>query len=219
MGQKGFSLFEIMVALMLMALVFGIGLSVPSSSKHIDEEVTKIERALGFIGDEATLKNAVVRLHFNLSATPQDFAVEYGPSDSFILPKMEEEKVELKKDAENKNNKNKDLNLKFNKVEEFQESNTELPEDVVVLGVGHSESEKLQITGEASVYSYPSGEKDSAIIILGTNDKVVALKVAAFNNEVKKEIVSFKEIENDEALKKKHDDIRKELFEKWHKEK
>ena len=86
-NNQGFTLIEILVALVLIALILAVSISNPLSSRDdLEKDVNGIERALRFMSDEAALKNAVIRLHFILEGDPQQYAVEYGPSDSFILP-------------------------------------------------------------------------------------------------------------------------------------
>ena len=45
-----------------------------------------------------------------------------------------------------------------------------------IIGLGNAESEVLQFDGEASVYVYPSGEKDETMIFFGTEDEVATLE-------------------------------------------
>ncbi|RPJ66206.1 MAG: prepilin-type N-terminal cleavage/methylation domain-containing protein, partial [Alphaproteobacteria bacterium] len=102
-NNQGFTLIEILVALVLMALVLGITISSPFSSRDdLDKDVNSIERAIRYMSDEAALKNAVIRFHLLLDTDPQEYAVEYGPSDSFILPPKPEfeTSVESKEEVE-----------------------------------------------------------------------------------------------------------------------
>ena len=175
-----------------------------------------MERAVRFMSDEAVLRNAVVRLHFQLNKAPQEYSVEYGPNNSFVLPPESEFEVTTQsKEEEQKAAKAlKDTNLKFNKVQEFQESNTEVSEYVKILGIGNSNSKRLKTTGDVSIYTFPTGEKDDALIILGNDEMIISLEINPFNQKIGKktqklELIGTRDINDLQAEKAK------EIFETW----
>ena len=220
-SNQGFTVIEILVALVLIVLVLSLALSDTfTSSNDLDTESENMERAVRFMSDEAALRNAVIRLHFMLSKAPQEYAIEYGPSDSFVLPAEPEfETSSLTKEEEEKANKlTKDINLKFNKIQEFQESNTEISENVKILGIGSSNSKKLKTTGDVSVYAFPTGEKDDAIIIMASDEQIVSFEISPFNSKIEKktekiEVIGNRELNDVQAEKAK------EIFETWLKSK
>lgn len=216
-NQQGFTIVEILVALFLVALVFSLALSDNfSSSNDLDKEASNMQRAVRFMSDEAALRNSVVRLHFLLDKEPQEYAVEYGPGDSFILPPAQEfETATLSPEEEEKAKKAlKSVNMKFNKIQEFQESNTEISEDVKVIGVGLATSKRLVSSGEISVYAFPTGEKDDALLLLATDDGIVSLQVNAFNQDVDKKTYKIENIGNRDINVVKKEKA-KEIFEEW----
>ncbi|MBY0416279.1 MAG: type II secretion system GspH family protein [Bdellovibrionales bacterium] len=216
-SNQGFSLLEILVALVLIITVSTLVIGGQfSGNEDLSKEASKIERAIRFMGDEATLRNAVVRLHFMLGSAPQEYAVEYGPSSTFILPAESdnETKVLSKDEEEKEKKKSKEFNLQFNKVQEFQESNTELSENVKILGIGNSSATKLKTTGDVSIYAFPSGEKDDAIIILADEQGVVSLEISAFNQKIERKTTPVEAVGNRDinvVLEEKA----KEIFETW----
>ncbi|MDO9183239.1 MAG: prepilin-type N-terminal cleavage/methylation domain-containing protein [Bacteriovorax sp.] len=220
-NKQGFTLIEILVALFLIVLVMSLSLSTSFSSRaDLDQEVSSIERAIRFMSDEAALKNAVVRLHFILDKDPQEYAVEYGPSDTFILPPKPEyeTKVETKEEEEKKKKTMKDINLKFNKIAEFQDKNSELPDHIKIIGVATPQSQKLQTKGEVSIYTYPTGEKDEALVILGSEEDIISIKVNPFSMKIEHQVYTLgKNLEKD--VVEKQQAKAREIFEKWQKEK
>lgn len=219
-SNQGFTVIEILIALVLITLVLAMALSDPfSTRKDLDQESDQIERAVRFMSDEAVLRNSVVRLHFMLDKAPQEYAVEYGPSSSFILPPEPEFEtaVQSKEEEEKTNKLLKETNLKFNKVQEFQESNKEIPEGVRIVGVGNGNSQKLKTTGDVSIYTFPTGEKDDALIILANEDTMISLAVNPFNQKIDKETHKIEGAPNRE-LQDLQADKAKEIFEKWLKE-
>ena len=220
-NNKGFTLIEILIALVLVTLVMGIVISDPfSSNDQLDKDVSGIERSIRFMADEAALKNSVVRLHFLLDKKPQEYAVEYGPSDSFILPSKNdfETTVESKEEEENKKKELKNLNMKFNKVVEFQDKNFEISNNVTILGVATGNSSKLVTKGEASIYSFPTGEKDEALVLIANEEAIISLKVNPFNLKVDRHSSPIK-LRADKDVQASLDDQAKEIFDKWQKEK
>lgn len=216
-SNQGFTVIEILIALVLITLVLAMALSDPfNTAKDLDQESDNIERATRFMGDEAVLRNAVIRLHFMLDKAPQEYAVEYGPSDSFILPPEPEFETttQSKEEEERAAKQTKETNLKFNKVQEFQESNKEMPDDVKIIGIGNGNSQKLKTSGDVSIYTFPTGEKDDAIIILANDETVISLEINPFNQKIEKkthklENISNREINDLQAAKAK------EIFETW----
>lgn len=191
-----------------------------NTGADLEKDANDLERAVRFISDEAALRNSVVRIHFMLNKAPQEYAVEYGPNDSFILPPESEfeNKVLSKEEEEKLAKQTKEVNLKFNKVQEFQESNTEISDNVKILGIGNSNSEKFMSTGDVSVYSFPSGEKDDALILLANDEMVVSLAVNPFNSKIERKSYKLEPTGNKE-LNDLQTEKAKEIFETWLKEK
>lgn len=220
-SNQGFTVIEILVALVLVVLALSLAMSNSfDSGGHIDEEADNLERAVRFMADESALRNSVVRLHFLLGKAPQEYAIEYGPSDSFILPpEPENTTASLSKDEQEKADAVlKTVNLKFNKVQEFQESNSQIAEDVKILGIGSSSSLKFKENGDASIYAFPTGEKDDALILLASDDSIVSLKINAFNQKIEKETHKIENLSNKEITDLQTQKA-KEIFEKWLKDK
>ncbi len=207
-----------------MSLVFALAMSDPfSHSEDLGKQSDDLERAVRFMSDEAALRNAVVRLHFLLGKepqeTPQEYAIEYGPSDNFILPPEPEFETtsQTLEEAEKEKKMTKDINMKFNKVQEYQESNTEVYESVKILGIGTVNSNKLKTTGDMAIYAFPSGEKDDALIILGNDQRIISLEINPFNRKIEKKIETLELTENSDLAEKQQAKA-KEIFEKWSKD-
>ena len=220
-SNQGFTIVEILIALVLIVLVLSIAMSNPfSSNDELLKQSDDIERGLRFMSDESALRNSVVRMHFMLNNAPQEYAIEYGPSDSFILPPEPEfETTSISKEEEEKLNKlNKNTNMKFNKVQEFQDSNTEVSDNVKIIGIGNGSSKKFKSTGEASIYSFASGEKDDALVILANDESVISLKVMPFTNKIERNIFKLETSGNRELIDLQNEKA-KEIFEQWLKDK
>ncbi|MGB0454243.1 MAG: hypothetical protein ACPGJV_11075 [Bacteriovoracaceae bacterium] len=143
-----------------------------------------IERAVRFGVDEAAMRNAIVRLHFYLDDEPQKFTLEYGPDDSYVIPlsslnqKNRDDLTEREQEEFEKTQKEE--NKKFNRLPEFKEKAKEFNQDSVIIGVGSLLHEDLLTDFEASVYIYPSGERDESILFIANYDEVVSLTIPAF---------------------------------------
>lgn len=222
-NDQGFTLIEILVALVLIAFILGISLNSPFSSRNdLDKDVNSIERAVRFMGDEAALKNTVVRLHLFLDKEPQEYVVEYGPSDNFILPPKSEfeTKTESKEEEEKRKKQTKNLNLKFNRVAEFQEKNYEMASEIKVVGVATPQSEKMVTGGEVSIYAFPTGEKDDALVLVASDEDIIALKINAFTAKIDRESHPLgKNSKGEKDLGEIQRKKAQEIFEKWQNEK
>jgi len=216
-NQRGFTLIEILVAITIIGLVLGVSINTfTSNSSHIDEVVNDVERAIRYSVDEAALRNTIIRTRFYLDGKPQKMSVEYGPDDSFVIPISQIEPADnsVLKEDENKK-KDKEFNKKFNRVPEFSDGPRNVHDSVRIIGVGSSLSGLLYLEGQASIYTYPSGEKDGGIIILGDDSIVTAVSFDPFLLGFKYE---RKLLDPDilyEELEAEQDKIAQEIFEAW----
>lgn len=218
-NNKGFSLLEILIALALGAIIYGLFTATGKDSRRIlDETADNIEKAINFAQDEASLRNSIVRVQFIFDREPQEYGVEAGPDDSFVLPSATgldegslDEKEKLQKQIT-------ETNKRFKLVSEFDEKNREINEQVKLLGIGSSQLEKLITNISASIYFYPSGEKDNAIIILGTQDELLALIVDSFSLDIRRVYRPLEE-KDKTKIEELQAEVAKELFDEWIKEK
>jgi len=218
--RDGFTIVEILVALMLMSVIFALVIGVSfDSRKDLQESVNSIERAVRFTTDESSLKNVIGRIHFILDKTPQEYYVEMGPDDSFVLPANDEEiadqtimSLEEKKKYEKSID---DVNKKFSKIKEFEEENKALPEEIRIIAVGTTINKKLQSTFQSSIYFYPTGEKDGALIILGSSDEVATIEIAPFVTEIRSTYKLIDKEDQKVTLEEKQMKIAEEIFKEW----
>ena len=216
-NKRGFSLIEILVAAFLITIVITGFITIPTTTREdLEQSVSNIERAVRFATDEASLRNAIVRIHLFLDKAPQEYAVEVGPNDSFVLPlSMTESNKNLSLAEMELRQKKKDkVDKQFNRLKDFQDKNFEMPETVRIIAVGNSISNELISDLETSIHVYPSGEKDAAIIIFASNQEVISLTIDAFTLDLKREYVTIEE-DSTQELSETQLEIAKDLFEKW----
>lgn len=186
LGHRGFSLIEIMVALLLAALVFLAIPSGDSAQKHreLKAAIENLDRAIRFAANESILRNTVIRLRISLDKAPTEYTVEYGPAGNLPLPELPESTENLSL-AEQKalQEKSSLLDKQFTKVEEFEDIKQELHNDVLVLGVATTAQRGIKKKGEANIYFFPTGEKDGALIFLATVEEVAHIEIAPFLSE------------------------------------
>lgn len=183
--QRGFSLIEVLVALILVSMMF---LAIPSgdgTQKHRDLQsaVDDIDRSIRFASNESVLRNTVVRLSIAMDKLPVQYNVEYGPPGNMPLPDMQERTAPSLEDIKADKEKLSKLDQAFTKVEEFAEILHEISDDVSILGVGSTSMKKLFLEDTAYIYFYPTGEKDGAIIFFSTDQELAYLEVQPFLSE------------------------------------
>jgi prepilin-type N-terminal cleavage/methylation domain-containing protein len=217
LGHGGFSLIEILVALLLAALVFLAVPSGDSAQKHreLKTAIDDFDRSTRFAANEAVLRNTVVRLRIQLDKTPQEFTVEYGPPGNIPLPEASEKKTNLSLSEEKAEaDKQTDLDRQFTKVEEFEEIKREIHPDVTIYGVATTTQQKLLKEGDVSIYFYPTGEKDGALVFVATIEEMAWLEVSPFLTET----TSTYEIFKAKAVAKLEDVVSTrmdELYKEW----
>lgn len=181
-GHGGFSLIEILVALLLASLVLVSFFSGDSTQVHRDLQmaVSDIERSLRFASNEAVLRNSIVRLTLDLEKEPVEYLVEYGPAGNMPLPDMPDKTYKSLDEEKADQEKLANLDKQFNKVEEFEDIRHEISPNVSIIGVATTFQKKIITTGNASIYFYPTGEKDGALIFFGTDEEIAYLEVQPF---------------------------------------
>lgn len=166
------------------------------SHQKLVDTVNNLERAARFAANEAVLRNRIVRLAIKLEGEEQTFTVQYGPDSSFVLPVqyltdtpeaglLDEDQLAAKR---------KEVEKAFQNVQEFQEGPLEIEDLVTVVGAATSLTNSLQLSGQVSLFFYPSGEKDGAIIILGTEEEMATFEIAPFTMDFER---NFYEIDGD----------------------
>ena len=214
--QRGFSLIEILVALLLVSLVV---ISFPSSDttekhRNLKSAVADIERAIGFASNESILRNTVVRLRIAFDKEPIEYNVEYGPPGNMPLPDMPEKTSKTLDEEKSDAEKISKLDKQFTKVVEFEEIRHELSPDVQILGVATSFQKKIISDNQASIYFYSTGEKDAALIFFATDTEIAYIDVQPFLSETR----TVFEALNPESVAKKEDILQTkmdEVYKEW----
>ncbi|MEE2670089.1 MAG: prepilin-type N-terminal cleavage/methylation domain-containing protein [Bdellovibrionota bacterium] len=198
-AQKGFSLLEILIAVALVALVTAIAVQSFSTNDHQDLEDTvfEIDRSLRYATNEAIMRNSIVRLRIDLDTSPIEYIIEYGEGSEMVLPEMvDSDKLSIK-EREDEANRQKKLDGRFTNTGYFEDGPKKFKDTVLIYGVGTSYQENIVTSGQASIYFYPSGEKDSAIIFLNTDEELVSLKIPPFEEKLYDEYYKFSQTEMD----------------------
>lgn len=214
--QRGFTLLEILIALFLMSTVFLVIDSATTSRRdQIISAVSQVERALRFAVNESILRGSITRIKFDLEKDPPTYIVEYGPKDSFVLPEFSDfkERSNLSlSEFEKLEGELKKIDNQFQPVDEASEGPVELSGGVKIYGVSTEQWDELIISGQVSIYIYPTGEKDSSIIIFSYLDELASLIVSPFTDSYTKNYQPL-EGEGNAGL----EDAAKELYQKWKK--
>jgi prepilin-type N-terminal cleavage/methylation domain-containing protein len=214
-SQQGFSLVEILVALVLAAMIF---LAVPSSDhvqnhRDLKSAIDDLDRAVRFASNEAVLRNSVVRLRLSLEKNPVEYTVEFGPKGNLPLPDMPEKASKSLADDKAEADQRAALDRQFNKVEEFEDIKHEISPNVNILGMASTSQKKMMKDGEATLYFYPTGEKDGGLIICSTVEEIAYLEVAPFladTNMVFEPLKTSSVAKLDDILQTRVDEVYKE---------
>ncbi|PIK15300.1 type II secretion system protein [Halobacteriovorax sp. JY17] len=216
-NNRGFTLIEMLVALLLVTIVLTVvsGTSF-STRRNLDEALNDIERAVRFSVDEAALRNSMIRVRFKFDEDPQTWSVEFGPNGNFVLPPLNKD-VSKSRSEEDSEKKSKDtLNKKFSKVREFQESDREFPFGVKVVGIATTLTQAMLLDGDNSLYIYPTGEKDSAIIIVASDDELASLKISPFTMDIEREYYTV-DLSNDVDITEAQIALAERIYQEWQK--
>lgn len=221
-AHQGFSLIEILVALLLVALVF---LAIPSSEdsrrhRDIQSALDDVDRAARFAANESVLRNSIVRLRFDLDKDPVEYVVEYGPKGDLVIPLPEDEsKIQSVKEIEESKKKRATLDGQFTKVEEFSDMSRSFSPEVTMLGMAVSWQKSIIKSGQAAAYFYPTGERDGALFFFSTQDEFAALELRPFMEKTYASFIPYPKVPEgqDEVAKiRQFQDTKMEEFQhKW----
>ncbi|MBL7666179.1 MAG: prepilin-type N-terminal cleavage/methylation domain-containing protein [Bacteriovoracaceae bacterium] len=214
-NQNGFSLFEILVALFLVTLIF---ISIPSSNqtnrKNLELALDDIDRAIRFAGNEAILRNSLVRLTIDMNEAPIVYSVE-AANDSKVLQLEENEKtVTSLKEDESQQKKIAQLDSQFQAVPEFEKMKRELSEFVSVIGSYTGNKDRLIQEGKLSLYFYPSGERDSALIFFSSDTELATLEILPYQNKTTVKMVAY-DMNSPLGMEQQQKAIMQEMYSEW----
>jgi prepilin-type N-terminal cleavage/methylation domain-containing protein len=218
--SKGFSLVEILVAMTLIVTVFTllpIGNENPDRER-LEDSINIVNRTVRFSVNESILRNVLVRIKFDLETAPIEYSIEYGSGPEIILPTpidLEKLSYSERKAAEEKAAK---FDNQFNPISEFTDGPQVLPEEVELYAVGTSYNPILITSGQASIYFYPSGERDSSLIIFSNSFGLSTLSIAPFEDRTYHQLIPYTKEEFARADGKMDSILEtkaKEEFDKW----
>lgn len=222
-SQSGFSLLEILVAMALVTVILTMvtGSSF-SSRKNLDEMMSKVERAVRFSSDESTLKNQFVRISFDILSEEQSLKISYSDEDNLVIdPNLiaAQAAINKKEEEEEQETKAQKKNLPrdpFTPVQEVDSDEFLFPTGVKLIGVATSLSKMLVIDNDPQIYFYPTGEKDSAIIIFATDDEIGYLEINPFQRVIDRNYILFEEDEiTQENFVEKTTEMAQEIYKEW----
>lgn len=198
-NQKGFSLIEIMVAIVLIAtILMSVTFTNPQSDrKKINEAIDNVDRAIRFASSEAVLRNSLVRIKFNLDSTPQEFSVEYANSNNLTIEKQKDLSKLSLLEREKEKEKQKSFNSQFTKASDFADAPIKVNPDIQIEGVATSYTGEVIREGEFGVYFYPTGERDNAAIFFSSFSEIGMLSIAAFAPDTQADFLPISQAEQD----------------------
>jgi prepilin-type N-terminal cleavage/methylation domain-containing protein len=215
LGNKGFTLIEILVAMALVAIILVMVTGTTfSTRKNLDEFLSKIERVARFSTDEATLNNKFLRLSFNLEEEENILQLDFS-DDLKLLIDIEEEKARYEEDDDDDDENKPKKRDPFRKHPEFDAEEFSVPVGVRVIGVSSNLINRLITDQKASVYFYPTGEKDSAIIILATDDEMAYLEIEPFRQQIKRTYVKYETELTEDNFTDTVEDMATQIYNKW----
>lgn len=217
-NHKGFTLIEMLVALLLVTIVLSVvsGTSF-STRRNLDEALSDIERGIRFSTDEAALRNAMIRVKFNFDEDPQTWSVEFGPDGNFVLPANKTQAVTSKSEDEQNKKKRSKIDKKFSRVKEFSDGEKEFSAGVRIIGMATTLTQSMMLQGENALYIYPTGEKDSAIIVVATDDELASIKVSPFTMDLERKYYAI-DLDSSDDIIDKQVEMAEEIYQEWLKE-
>ncbi len=216
-NTKGFTLVEILVSMSVVALILGLAVVGGNSSRdQLDKVLDDLERGVRFATTESALRNSIVRLNISMSTEPQSYSVEFSSNGALVLPSARPHtEVKSLEEEESEQSEKQKLDKMFSKVKEFQDKERTIDnEDIKIIGVGISTNEKLINGQSASIYFYPTGEKDGSVIYVANDDEVAQIKISPFLEEINREYFPLGSLESGDVADGQISKV-EELYQQW----
>ena len=188
--------------------------------KQIQETLTKLKRAVRFSVNEAILRNVMVRIKFDLTKEQVEYSVEYGSSANLVLPENQDLSRLSSREIEEIEERNKDFESQFSPVDEFLDEPEQFDADVQLYGIGTTYYNNLLMEGILSIYFYPTGEKDSAIIIINNQLELAALDISPFEDRLVENFYPYTEaqLSNAANFDSMLESEAEKIYQEWQKE-
>lgn len=166
-SQRGFTLIEIMIVVLIIALMMGLGVAVlfPGNEAKLRDQSSKIAGTVKFLYNEAAIKNRYYRIVFDLDG--RTYKVE--SSDQPYLVRMIDE-AQKKKDAEKKADATPD-GASFTQEEGLLVQPEKLPSGIKFKDITVMHLPTRVEQGKVEVYFFPSGFVEPTIINLTDEDE------------------------------------------------
>lgn len=152
-------------------------------------------------------------MNFKLDGEVQEFAVEYGPDADFVIPTalVKIDLVETLAEREARLKTAGKVDKSFNRVKELAEEAFKIEEPIRVLGIGTQTAGTFVAEGNASIYVYPTGERDAAFIALSTEQEISTITSEAFTDFIE---INYYPLEDDSSFAQRLEKA-DNLFKEW----
>ena len=215
-GQSGFTLIEILIAMALASLVLFMVAGPPiSSRRNLDQSVDNIERLIRFASDEASLQNQFLRMGIDFEDEDQAISLEISDSKDFVID-LEEQRAEDDEDLDEEEKKQKNKKGRFSQIPDFDTTEFSPKLGVKAIAIGSTLTQKLHSDEKPFVYFYPTGEKDSVIIILATEEEMISLTTEPFSQIIKRKYYKLEDVNfSSDDYQEKLLEQAQEIYNEW----
>ena len=164
--QRGFTLIEIMIVVLIIALMMGLGVAVlfPGNEAKLRDQSSKIAGTVKFLYNEAAIKNRYYRLSFDLDS--QSYRVE--SSDQPYLVRMVDE-AQKKKEADKDPEASPEA--EFAQEEGLLVQATKLPAGIKFKDISVMHLPARVEQGKVEIYFFPNGFVEPSVINLTDEDE------------------------------------------------
>ena len=207
---SGFSLLEVLIALALSGLLIGVVVkSLSPNSNDRETKIKSIKQMIRFARNESIIQNRVTRIAVELG-NPSKMHIEIA--NDFLAPLRESESEEDEVRTEDKSPK-KRKNNGFSKVTETSQKDLTFENEYQIYAVA-TNTDTLALSDIAYIYFYPTGEKDSALILLYSSEEMAQIEISPFLGTIEdKGTLREKGIIQDEVLEL--ESMAKKIYEEW----
>lgn len=170
--QSGFSLIEIMVVVVLIAvIVTTFGSRLGTSNRQLRKEVRYFAGLIRDIRVQARLKNATYRLVVRIpddDRNPQTYYVESTTKPTLV--KYDDESIQQMQIIPEKNNKDEQQKnpSPFQRVEKLSPKTEQLPDGLFFKSVEITGHQREYTSGQIFLYFFPEGRVEEAILHITT---------------------------------------------------
>ncbi len=210
-NSQGFSLIEILLALLLVAFMAAFVVFSPNNQRKVLKETVDVfRRSLRYARNEAILNNALVRIRINLEEEPIEYAIEVSTKKNLLLKTFKAQKDLDLAESKIQQEERQRFDQNFAPVDGLERVHYDFDPEVTFLGFSSLRQKELQRDSEFIIYFYPDGRVEPSLLVISSTQEAVAM---SFSHKLRDYYYTYDLVSR--PLESEQERILTEVYQSW----